>query len=187
MRKFFRILPLVILYLLLSAKSCDNNEQDSRLMERSDAAKARDSITSVFGTGDLDQASLRAFEITAKLKLNDLADYLKIINDSTADKSFKDKAHEMATLLFLPGKHVPAYKPGVVFDSVMVKDPLQRKCDTLYSGQLNFTLRFAGSDAKEKKNTLVQTKTIDIFTVKREKIFGRDTVKVWNVLLGDIR
>ena len=187
MRRFFRILPLVIIYLLSSAKSCNDNEQDSRLMEKSDAAKARDSITSVFGSGDLDQASLRAFEITAKLKLNDLADYLKIMNDSAAGKSFKDKAREMADLLFLPGKHMPVYKPGVGFDSVRVTKPLQRECDTLYSGRLDFTLRFTGADAAEKKNTLAQTKTIDIFTVKREKIFGRDTVRVWNVFLGDIR
>ncbi len=187
MRRFFRILPLVIIYFLCSAKGCNDNEQDSSLHEESDAARSRDSITSVFGSGNLDQASLRAFEVTAKSKLNDLADYLKIMNDSSAGKSFRYKAGEMAHSLFLNVNHMPASLKEVEFDSIRVKEPLQRESDTVYSGQLDFTLRFTGAGNREKKNTLVQTKTIDIFTVKREKIFGRDTVKVWNVFLGDIR
>jgi hypothetical protein len=187
MRRIFKILPLILIYFIVGAKSCDNNEQVTRMNEQKKDLQARDSISSAFEKDTLSGVSLRAFEVTAQLKLNDLADYLKIMNDSTAGKAFKEKAGNMADALFLPGKKAPGFISGVIFDSVWVSRALQRVSDSVYSGQLSFTIRLPHSIKSKREIHPVKTKIVDIFTLKQEKIFGKDTVKVWNVLIGDIR
>jgi hypothetical protein len=177
----------LILYLLLSSKSCDSNEQNSARRDKNKAEQSRDSITSVFGSEKLDQPELKAFEVTARLKLNDLADYLKILNDSAADQAFKQKAGEMASSLFIPGKTVPSGLLGIVFDSIRVTRSLERLNDSIYSGVLSFTFRLPASAGKSRPSSGACSKVVDIFALKQEKVFGKDTIRVWNVLLGDIR
>ena len=187
MRKIFNLLTLILVYFIVSAKSCDNNEQFTRQSEQKQALQARDSITSAFEKDTLSETSLRAFEVTAQLKLNDLADYIKILNDSSADKAFKEKAGEMAAALIIPGKKVPGFLSGVIVDSVRVSRALQRMNDSMYSGQLSFTIQPSHSFKSKRDIPKVKTKIVDIFTLKQEKVFGKDTIRVWNVLLGDIR
>jgi len=186
MSRIIKILTLILIYFIVSAKGCDHNEQDTGGLDQNQAQKVKDSITSMFETDTLSQASLRAFEATARLKLNDLTDYLKIINDSLADKAFKDKAREMAMALFVYGKKAPDNFQGVDFDSVSVSRGLQRYSDTVYSGQLVVKVRWPNNAGVKGKIPPVKILTVEIFALKQEKIFGKDTVKVWNVLLGDI-
>lgn len=187
MRRIFRILSLVLIYLIVSAKSCDSDEQFTREIEQKQVLRARDSIASAFEMDSLSQASLRAFEVTAELKLNDLADYLKILNDSSAGNAFKEKAGEMAGALFIPGKKVPIDLSGSGFDSIRVLMPLQQLNDSVCSGQLRFTILLPRSVSSGGEIPRGKNKIVDIFTLKQEKVFGRDRIKVWNVLLGDIR
>lgn len=187
MKRFINILPLLVLYLLLCSKSCNENEQGEALREKNKAVQSRDSITSVFQSEKLDQPELRAFEVTARLKLIDLADYLKIINDSAASRAFKQKAEEMARALFIPGKTIPTRLSGIIFDSIKISRQLERKNDSMYSGQLIITVNLAASDAQKRPSPGTCNRTVDIFALKQEKVFGKDTIRVWNVLLGDIR
>ncbi len=187
MKRIVKILPLILIYLIVCAKSCDNNEQSTLEFERYKATNVKDSITSVFESNTLNQNELKAFETMARLKLNDLADYLKIMNDSSAEKTFKEKAREMATALFIPGKKVPEYPPGTVFDSIRVCRKLQAVSDSLYSGQLGFSVKLSPSYQVKRNITDAGTRIVDIFALKQKKVFGRDTLKIWNVLLGDIR
>jgi len=187
MKRFINILPLLVLYLLLSSKSCDENEPGNALSEKNEAAHARDSITSVFESAELSQPELRAFEVTARLKLYDLADYLKLLGDSLAGEAFRQKAGEMARNLFIPGKTPPSGLSGMVFDSIKVLKKLERLNDSLYSGQLSFTVNLADSDAGRRSSSRAGYRTVNIFALKQEKVFGKDTIRVWNVLLGDIR
>jgi len=180
-------ISLIIIYFIASAESCDNNGQFTREIEQKNAFQARDSIASAFEKDTLSEASLRAFEVTAQLKLNDLADYLRIMNDSTANEAFKEKAGKMAEALFIPGKKVPGFLSGIVSDSVRVSRAFRQMNDSLCSGQLSLSIRYPHFSKSKKDIPQVKTKIVDIFTVKQEKIFGRDTIKVWNVLLGDIR
>lgn len=186
MRRIIKILPLILVYFIVSAKSCNNNDQVTGEIAQNQAQKIRDSITSMFEMDTLNQASLRAYEATARLKLNDLADYLRIMNDSTAGKAFKDKAREMAVALFVYGKKAPDNFSGVVFDSVSVSKGLQRFSDTVYSGQLSVKVQWPYNAGVKGKIHPVKIRTVEIFALKQEKIFGKDTIKVWNVLLGDI-
>ena len=187
MKRFINILPLVILYLLLSSKSCDNIEQGSALREQSMAAQARDSITSVFESEKLAQPELRAFEVTARLMLKDLADFMKIIGDSTAGQAFRDKASEMAGGLFIPGNKVPLSFAGAVFDSIRVYRPLQRMNDTVYSGKLSVVVLLSHPINNRRVIPPTETKIVDIFVLKQKKVFGKDTLKVWKAFLGDLR
>ena len=187
MKRFLNILPLFILYLLLSSKSCDSNEQSNSRRENDKATQARDSITSVFESANLDQAELRAFEVTARLKLNDLSDYVNILNDSSAGKAFKLKAGKMARGLFIPGKTIPEGLSGLVLDSIMISRPLERLNDSIYSGQLSIISRHPVPAAGSRSSPGAGCLTVDIFALKQGKVFGKDTIRVWNVLLGDIR
>ena len=186
MRRIIKI-SLIFVYLIVCAKSCDNNEQFTRESEQKKALQARDSVTSAFEKDTLSEPLLRAFEVSAQLKLNDLADYLRIMNDSTANEAFKEKAGKMADALFIPGKKVPGFLSGVIFDSIRVSQAFRQKNDSIYSGRLSLTIRYPHFSKSKKDISQVKTKIVDIFTVKQEKIFGKDTIKVWNVLFGDIR
>ncbi|MCX6287574.1 MAG: hypothetical protein NTY96_10710 [Bacteroidetes bacterium] len=187
MRRIFKILVVILVYFIASAKSCDDQEQNTRESEQQEATKARDSIVSVFEKENLSPSALRAFEVTAGLKLNDLSDYLKIMNDSTAGKAFKDKAGEMAEALFIPGTKAPADLAGVVFDSIRVSRALNRVSDSVYSGQLSFAVTLSHSIKAKGNIHRVETRIVDIFTLKQEKAFGKEKIKVWKVFLGDIK
>ena len=72
-------------------------------------------------------------------------------------------------------------------DSVSIFKPLTRENDTLCSGQLACRPGQHTAALKAKDAILEDAWVIDIFAVKRKVIFGSDTLKVWKVLLGDIR
>jgi hypothetical protein len=185
MKRIFNILPVILMYLIVCGKSCDSGEQFTREREQRQALHARDSLVSAFEKDTLDPASLRAFEVTARLKLNDLSDYLKISRDSGGGKAFRDKAGQMAEALFVPGVKVPGHLSGAVFDSVRVSRALRYLNDSAYSGQMIMTVHFPGLIPRDRHST--SNLRAEFFAVKRMKIFGRDTLRVWNVLLGEIR
>jgi len=68
-----------------------------------------------------------------------------------------------------------------------VMQPFQRVSDSIYSGQLRFTVQIPSTGKSKNNPGRSRTGIIDIFTVKQEKVFGKDTVDVWNVLLGAFR
>jgi len=186
MRRFFQISALIFVYFIVCGKSCDSNEQFTHELEKNQANRNRDSITSVFQSDSLGQPVLRAFEATARIKLTDLSDYLKVMNDSTAEKAFKEKAAEMARALCIPGKEIPVRMKGVAVDSIRVFKTLQRLSDSVYAGKLCFKAMLptkqSGSDHLQ-----ANIRFADIFALKQDKVFGRDTLTIWNVLIGDIR
>ena len=127
MRRIFKILPLVIIYLVTCAKSCNDNEERSLEMEKRQVAVAKDSISSLFETTRPDHATLRSFEVTAGLKLKDLSDYLSVLNDSSTEKAFREKAGKMAAAMFAGEKGLPVFPKGTVFDSITVAKPLEKE------------------------------------------------------------
>jgi hypothetical protein len=195
MRKAVYILTLILLYLLFTAKSCDNEEQSDAVREEAHTKAAKDSISAAFGTDTLCAEALMAFEATARLKLYDLVDYLQILSDSTIEKGFKEKLEKMVIELFVPDdgnlelitesiKNLNG-QGGVAVDSVKVQKSLQKVNDSLYSGHLMFFIHPLNPDLSNKK-TISSAKFVEIFVAKREKKFGNNSLKVWTVLLGEI-
>lgn len=187
MKRFLKILPLILIYLLSTAKSCDDGERSNKVAEEILVTQTKDSIGHAFDSRTLDEPSLRAFEASALIKMNDLSDYIRIICDTTADPAFRKKAGEMVAGLFIKGKSLPEKLMGAVFDSVFVLNPLKSSGDSMYSGQLGFRLTnyYAGL-----KMPGTYSGVIDIYTIKQKKVFGKDTIPVWNVFLasfGDLR
>jgi hypothetical protein len=197
MRKVVYISVLIMIYLLLTAKSCDNREQRNAARDERLIDATKDSISTVFESDTLSNSSLRAFEATAEMKLFDISDYLKIQADSTIGKVFKNKTEAMIHALFVGDNEKVALciaklnnlnldKKSVEFDSVEIDKPLQKVNDSLYSGQLRFLI-YNTQPGKSDKNIIPEKeKHIEIYLIKQEKVFGRNSLKVWAVIFGDI-
>jgi len=196
MRKAAYISVLVLIYLLFSAKSCDNREQADTARDEAVAKATHDSIAAVFESDTLSEEALRAFEETAGLKIYDLAEYLKILSDSNTEQGFKGKVEAMIREMFLPqngnmDRSTSVFKKmnmqaGMMIDSVKIQQPLQPVNDSLYAGQLRFTIHVVNPHPAERKGQ-TREKRVEIFVLKREKKFGDNTLKVWTVLLGEIK
>lgn len=213
MRKLFHFGVILFIYLLCGAPSCNDNEQDSVSRKQTALKSTMDSLRESFGSDQLSATSIEAFEVVAKQKLPDFADYLRILGDTTLSPSFKEKAKEMVRNLFLSEnvrfhivKSVKAKEEELtlkqllsgadgqivlsnilIFDSVKVRQHFQKTDDTTYTGLLNFTLRCTGASPSGKEIICISGKSIDIFIMKRKKIFGSDTLDVWEVCLGDLK
>lgn len=213
MRKLFQAGVILFVYMLFGALSCNDHEQGSAGRKQKALDSAMDSLRESFGSDHLSAASLEAFEVSASQKLSDFADYLRILGDTTLNPSFKEKAKEMVRDLFLSenvsfrlvkgvkakeevltlkqllsaGVDQIVLSSNLIFDSVKVRQHFQRADDTTYTGLLNFTLRYTGASSSGKEITCITGNVIDIFIIKRKKIFGNDTLNVWKVYLGDMK
>ena len=213
MRRFFKISALILVYFLCTAKSCNDREQDELIQEQSIITATKDSLASVFTSDSLPLNSLRAFETTARLKLSDLSDFVRILADSTTDSLFKAKTCEMIRRQFIPGdvrfhishdgcqkakemsleqflstwRNISDQHGKLVFDSIRVLKSLQRTDDSSYSGQLCFKGHCCCPASVNEKVLNDRISTVDFFVIKQRKVFGRDTINVWEALLGDIK
>jgi hypothetical protein len=167
MKRSLWLSVLIILYLLLCAKSCDQQEEFDAVREQKRADSVKDSILSVFGSDTVASSTLAAFEEEAKIKFADFFDYRDIISDTSAAPVFREQAREMAAALFISGNS--AFKGNMARpDSIWIKQPLNRVNDSIFTGELGFSP--GGS--------------FEFYAVKRNKNFGNETLKVWTVLLG---
>ena len=212
MKRILRISALILVYFLSSARSCnDAGNEDAAFAEAKERA-AKDSITSAFSSDSLSPATLRAFELTARYKLTDFADYLQIFTDRSTNPAFKNKAGKMIRDLFISedvrleigspghqdksalrlkdilGSELKNGQPEerMAFDSIRLKQTLHRENDTLFSGQLAFRILYSHAENQQKSLVTGSDNIAEIFLVKRKLIFGTDSLKVWKVFLGEI-
>ncbi|MCD4682455.1 MAG: hypothetical protein K8R86_04145 [Bacteroidales bacterium] len=211
MSKHLKISVIILVLFVIYAPSCVD-EQAIVMHEEAVLNETRNEIRTEFETEYLTEAYLFAYEITAKQKLTDFVDYLHIITDTSLDESFREKAGEMiqntflsenVTLQLVQHKDDPSGKinvrrliqlglknkqllPPFSIKSIVVNEPLHRTGNTTYAGSLKFSQVFTGS-AQSNKSMNTMDRTADIYINKEEKIFGADTLKIWNVRLGDIR
>ncbi len=212
MRRLLSISVLVLLYFIFAAKSCDGDDQFRAAEEQNQINSAKDSIADIFTSVTLSNQALLAFEATARLKMYDFRDYLKLLSDTATSDVFNAKVAGLTGELFISrevrlnlscsgaanendnlnktlkksGFKNIKISQGVVFDSVTVNSPLQKVSDSLYSGTLKFRLQCADLNRRTGKLTPGVFMIIDIFVAKRENIFGTKSIRVWTILLGDI-
>lgn len=175
---------LIGVYFITCGKSCGDGDTGSASDSARKAEMSRDSLGRAFGSGTLDESSLRAFEAGSIIKLRDLGDYLSILADSGSAREFRDKAKEMAAALFDQGLSLPEKYSGMSFDSAKVINPMQSRGDSMYTGSLGFV---AQRSSNVKGRPLAVRGTAEIRLRKKEKIFGKDTLEVWQVLFGEFR
>ncbi|MHC1777760.1 MAG: hypothetical protein AB9834_20340 [Lentimicrobium sp.] len=210
-----RILILLIIpgYLILCSKSCDSDREQDALEHKAKTEQTKESIREEFQSEYLTDQTLRAFELKAKQKLVDFADYLSIYYNKKFDKALKDQAGQVIAGLFASDKMViqsffpvknnsigypltdflghdfmPEYNTvNVLIDSISVDTPLKRSGNDLFRGTLTFYRRM---EAFSPSDTLIISGTkmnVEIIAKKVNKSFGSDTLQVWGVFLGNIR
>ena len=185
MRRTVKIFALILIYFLTCGKSCDNDEKNDAQHEQRKVKTETDSLRSVFGTDTLSVSSLMAYMETAKQKLYDFTDYLQIVADTSAAEPFRNKAREMIYHLFIPGGEPTRIISPFGLESVNIKEPFQRINDSVYEGLLVFSYKTLQHPDKIV-NTASETGTIEVFLAKRDKNFGKEKLRVWNVFLGKI-
>ena len=92
---------LIVIYIVCSARTCNENEEASENQKEQYTMNLMNSVRNVFTSDSLSDYFLRAYEMTAIEKLNDFADYMKIISDTTLDLRIRKHTAELARGLFL--------------------------------------------------------------------------------------
>ncbi len=210
MNRFFKIITIILVLLANCAPSCVD-EHEIALREDAVLEEARHNIRREFESEYLSGASLLAFENAAKQKLTDLSDYLNILADTSLDISFREKAGEMVQGIFISenvfisiqtegndgpmktdvGHFVKLETSGKIstppfsFDSIVTIVPLRKSKGESFTGKLSFIQYFFNS-SQTKHNNKVKRQA-DFYLLKEIKIFDSDTLRAWNVLLGEIR
>lgn len=197
--------------LIIGAPSCVD-EREAIEREELILTETKENIRKEFETEYLTEASMYAIETIAKQKLSDLADYLRILTDTSLDYSFRAKAAEMIKNTFQSGNiklqlfdvkekaiqeidvsHIinrglenKLALPFFTFDSISILEPLHRIGNSNYSGTLKFSQNFTDSTSLEQNRNFI-TRIATVYVVKEYKIFGSDTLLVWGVRLGQIK
>jgi hypothetical protein len=213
MRKFLIIFIAILAYLVLSSKSCGSDEKDDAAKKDAELAKTKVSIKNEFESDDLSRKSLKAFEVKAKQELVDFSDYIGICSDKKVDESFKSQARRMILDMFVSdstrinslmfneqdGKNFlikesldmissTVYNSmAFTFDSIEVVKSLRRVDDLNYKGSLSFSRRLKVISANDTVITGSVRMEAEIFASKVFKPFGKDTLQVWSVFLGEIK
>lgn len=210
MRRTLYLLLAVLGYLLLSAKSCsDGREQDSASMEVK-MIREKAEIRNEFGSDFLPGKSLSAFESKARQKLTDLSDYLNILSDNSMNNSFREQSRQMIVNLFLSdtlrietrltndadsrkitvNEFVQAASQSgsgkFLLDSIRVTEPLHSASNRIYKGRLAFSRRIKNGLARDSAWSPPVSLEAEFFVSKIHKTFGKDTLQIWNLSLGNI-
>jgi hypothetical protein len=212
MRRIFYISALGILYLLTTAKSCDNQEKADEERDQARIRVTRDSLKSTFGTDTLSNTALRAFEGTAIIRLSDFADYLAILRDTSLARPFREKAREMILGLFISDKSlIRVSKPSVpggddftieqflkdaeagstqfgkiIPDSTRVKQVLTQSGESIYAGTLSYSYTLLHVNPSTGSIPSPANGTAEFYLKRHQKNFGADTIILWDVFLGNM-
>lgn len=211
MERRLKILFLALVYIMLSGKSCVDDSSHLAWQEKQ-AEMAIDSIRLEFGAGYLSEEARFAAEKSAITKLKDLEGYLEIFSDISLDTLFREKAGEMIRHMFVSGDNKLSFGPvkknkmqsvtlgefmeeglgddifqtEVSFDSIRVQEPLQKSSEEAYSGKLAAFQTVIIHFSADSFISIAIPVTVDFISSKQVKIIGQDTLKVWEVKLGDL-
>jgi hypothetical protein len=210
MKKLFNILILCLIYLVFCGKSCVDDSGRLAGQEKQ-VSTAKNSIRDEFESGYLSEDARNAAEVKAMQQLRDLADYIEMYSDVTTDSLFRVKAGEMIREMFVSEDSKLSFgqvknkkmksvalqeflqegfgdkikKAEVIFDSIRVLEPLKKSGEEVYSGEL-VAFQTVSSSEPGNSNSIANPVTIHFVSVKRSKIIGKDTLKVWQVLFKDM-
>jgi len=202
---------LLMIYIVCSARTCNENEEASEKQKEQYTINLLNSVKQVFTSDSLSDHLLRAYEITATEKLNDFADFMKIISDTTLDVRIRQHAAELVMDLFIsdeielsgwsksypePGLNILnnlvsySLSEGVSFWNrpmhINFIKPFASINDSTFTGILSFnykSLSLSGQDTSEISSGRL---IIDIYLMKKTKAFGIDRLPVWDVYLGNM-
>jgi len=213
MKKYIIIFAAALAYLLLSSRSCEGPDQEDILTDEEVLAATKDSIEHQFSSDDLSPALLTALEINAQQKLADFCDYLNLYNDASLDSAFRSQAHRMILELFvsdtvqinslltsrtdggnlslndfLVAQTYSAYRsPRLIIDSIETIKSLNRADEMSYRGLIAFRRQLSFKPANDTFHGNKDSMLVEMIALRARKVIGSDTLRVWEVFLGEIR
>jgi hypothetical protein len=210
-RWLYYISALLLVFLFCSAHGCQEGPEAIAEREMQRTIGLIDSVKLTFTTDTLPLNELKAYEMTAIQKLIDMADYLRVISDTTLDVRLRQQAYEMILGMCLPGRMedkdwemvyserdlnardpmlsqcrsegLPCY---VQPSQISIIEPFTRKNDTTLKGTLLFCQNNILHDGRTMRGGLTRSYTIDIYLIRNMKTFGSQQLRVWETYLGDI-
>jgi hypothetical protein len=212
MKRSSCILIPILIFFVCGAGTCteENNWKEAR--EERLIAATKDSIRLAFETDYLKDDQIMAYEETAKQKLSDFADYLKIVSDTSLGIVFRRQAAQMAEKIFIHGniylrewnKAYPGNPPdslneliryslsyGISLwikpEQIKVMTPLTLRNDSTYAGVLSFIQQCLPVYNREPGLAVAGRRVIEIIALKRIKTFGKEQLSIWTLYLGDIK
>ena len=205
------IMILFMLYFVCTARTCNEDGETVAGREEQYTMNLKDSIKDFFVSDTLNDKFIRAYEASAVQKLNDFADYLRIISDTTLEMRFRQHAAGLVKGLFITDKielinlsrtypesglntlelllaHSLSEGTPFLFNpaQITVSKPFAFENDSTFSGNLSFINRYILPGSMEISETASVSLVIDIYLVKKLRSFGEDRIRVWDVYLGDI-
>jgi hypothetical protein len=213
MRKFLIIFCAILVYLVISSKSCGSDEQEEAASKETELALTKQNIKNEFESDELSKKSLKAFEVKAKQELVDFSDYLRICSNKQLDSSFRTQARRMIRDMFITDsvringllidgqdkKIVPLIElldfkaagnitsMDLKFDDIKLTEPLRKTDEFNYKGRLAFSRNVKTFTAFDSSTYSPARMEAEIYASKVFKAFGKDTLQVWSVFLGDIK
>jgi len=210
MRKTLIFFFLGVVYLVCSSRSC-NEEHSPEARARARLAAARDSVLVSFENDRISDSEQYAYELAAIQKLQDMPHYLHILTDPGAEAVFRKKAADMLRSMFISGEsrielilpvqqealelnsflenalqdQYPALTPD--FTGIRKAEPLKQVNDTLYSGLLQYTVSQKTGSAPGSMPGKDQPLFIRMHAVRIDKSFGSEKIRVWKVVLGEVK
>jgi hypothetical protein len=210
MRRFFKLSVILLMYVFLCGKSCDEDGRIRR--QQKEAIAEKDSIRKQLEVKILPEESLRMAELSAMQKVRDLADYLQIYSDKSLDSIFRNKSGEMIRDLFtsedvlfslrdtkksseqsqtlkkfLKNGFGDEFQSALVsFDSIHVYKPMEQSGSESYKGKLIFVQDIKGIISGDTILISHHPVALDINSSRIVKVFGQDAINLWAVSLGDL-
>jgi len=203
---------LIIIYLVCSARACNESEEATDVQKEQYTVNLMNSVKSVFTSESLSDHLLRAYEITASEKLTDFADYMKIVSDTTLDLRFRQHAAELIRNLFIDSnidiRSWSRVYNMVGFDTlelllehslllgnsfwtpishITINNPYNCENDSTFTGSLSFYCRRIPFGIHDTLETGTEKHMIDIYLLRKLKSYGDQKFRVWEVYLGDIK
>jgi len=188
MRKHLVLPAILMAFLLISAKSCDEDHSEN-LEEKPETVKEEmEEVKDGFQADFLNEESLAAMTQKARQTLKDFSEYMNIANDISNDSLFRSQALGMAgTLFYENGTPVKQYAGLLVtIDSIWLTLPLHLTEKGLYKGLLGFRERTIIISEKDSNFYSIDKKQVEIFGIKSIKEIGGDSLWVWQLYLGNI-
>lgn len=187
MKRPFLIPLLLLAFIVLSSKQCAEDtdpqvEVDAQMEEIT-------AVKSAFESDYLKSESLFAFEEKAKQKLSDYSDYLNIANDTSLNTTFRLQAASMIPQLFYQEEEpLLSNDPGciAIIDSIYMIEPLSKSSESAYTGLLGIDGMITEIETNDSIILSPQKWTIEMIATKTLTSFGKDTLRVWKVFLGEM-
>jgi hypothetical protein len=215
LKKYISLSLMVVMggILLSCGSSVGKKEMEEEKMVNSLADSIAKPQNLNFNMSDsvLAEDNFKAFEQRAVQKLEDLADYLKILSDTTVDIAFKEQARDMALKLFISpdnkmniridNNENSVQTAGTLFKSIetgsyglysfdiinaSVNQKLEPSGDFEYKGSIFFKLLIFKPKAGTSSIQNPYNMQCEIKVKKVQKEFGSESKLVWEVYLGNI-